>query len=93
MIDLVVLEPHRQALGLGLPRAANLHVVVVVPTVLVEAAGLDGATPSIEWVRERADKLYKDAAKTYHPDAGGPLADASVFGRITLARDVLKGDA
>ena len=64
--------------------------------VLLEASGYpmeDTARPSIDWVRGRADKLYKDAAKVYHPDSGNPLADASVFGRITLARDVLKGDA
>lgn len=60
--------------------------------VLSEAADLE-ATPSVEWARAHADDLYRSAAKRYHPDSGHALADASVFGRITLARDVLKGGA
>lgn len=81
------------ALGAGTPVGAPETMGPVrAARVLAEAAGHEG-TPSIEWVREHADQLYKTAAKTYHPDSGSPSADASVFGRITLARDVLKGGA
>lgn len=59
--------------------------------VLLEAAdepptSIEGM--DVEWARRNVDDLFKRAVKRYHPDVGG---DASIFGRITLARDTLKG--
>lgn len=39
-------------------------------------------------MRRMAKALYRDASKTYHPDAGG---DAGVFANITEAYEVLTG--
>lgn len=81
------------ALGSGVAMGeAETMDVLRATRVLSEAADLE-ATPSVEWARAHADDLYRTAAKRYHPDSGHALADASVFGRITLARDVLKGAA
>ena len=54
---------------------------------LAEAAGLDRDTdPAV--VRRIAKALYRDASKTYHPDAGG---DPGIFANIARAYDVLTG--
>src|ERR1700728_3999767 len=35
------------------------------------------------------DSAYRKVSKAYHPDAGGPIANATLFREATVARDVL----